>query len=412
MRICIVSQEYPPETARGGIGSQNWTKAHALAGLGHEVHVLSSSTGATDGIATREGDGVTVHRIEPPGVEFPVYEAPAYWVGYTWSVLAALQRLMKSLEFDVIDFAEYGAEGFAYQLDRTPWSFAPVAVQLHGPLSMFAERIGWPEAGSDFERVGTFMEELSIQRADALMACSANIADFTAERHGVARDSIDVVHCGVDSSAFTPPPPGFREAQPPTVLFVGNLAANKGLGTVLDAVLLLRSRWPDLRLRVLGKGEGSFLDDLRARAHSAGTDDALELLGFVQDRAALPDLYRSADVFASPAQHEVGVANVYIEAMACACPVVAAETGAAPEAVADGESGLLVRPGDVRGTAAALERILGDPELARRMGEGGRRRVDEYFSIDRYVERVLGTYERAIARSAAISGAPQAEVVA
>src|SRR2546430_15306822 len=119
---------------------------------------------------------------------------------------------MKSLEFDVIDFAEYGAEGFAYQLDRTPWSFAPVAIQLHGPLSMFAERIGWPEPGSDFERVGTFMEELSIQRADALMACSANIADFTADRHRVARRSIDGGHRGGDSSALPPPPPGLRAA--------------------------------------------------------------------------------------------------------------------------------------------------------------------------------------------------------
>lgn len=410
MRICIVSQEYPPETARGGIGSQNWTKARALADLGHEVHVLSSATGATDGLATRDDGGVTVHRIEPPGVEFPVYGAPAYWVGYTWSVLRALHRLMEPLDFDVLDFAEYGAEGFAYQLDRTPWSFVPVAVQLHGPLSMFSERIGWPEPGSELERVGTLMEELSIQRADGLMACSANIADFTAGRHGVARDSIDVVHCGVDSSAFTPPPDGFREGKPPTVLFVGNLAANKGLGTVLDAVLVLRAKWPELRLRVLGKGEGSFLEDLRDRARGAGAEDALELLGFLQDRSALPDLYRSAHVFASPAQHEVGVANVYIEAMASGCPVVAANTGAAPEAVSDGESGLLVTPGDVEGTAVALDRVLGDRELARRMGDAGRRRVDEYFSIDRYVERVLATYERAIAagsglRAAVLEGA-------
>ncbi|TML76232.1 MAG: glycosyltransferase family 4 protein [Actinobacteria bacterium] len=397
MRICLVSQEYPPETARGGIGSQNWTKARALARLGHEVHVLSSATGAAEGLVTRTDDGVSVHRIEPPGVEFPVYEAPAYWLGYTWSVLRGLHELMGSREFDVIDFAEYGAEGFAYQLDRTPWSFAPVVVQLHGPLSMFADRIGWPEPGSELERVGTFMEEVSIQRADALMACSANIADFTAPRHGVPRESIDVVHCGVDSDAFNPPPAGYREGLPPTVLFVGNLAENKGLGTVLDAVLSLRSKWPELQLRVLGKGEGSFLADLRERARSAGAEDALDLAGFVGDREELPGLYRSAHVFASPAQHEVGVANVYLEAMACGCPVLAAATGAAPEAITHDESGLLVAPGDVPATAAALDRILGDPALAARMGEAGRRRVDDYFSIDRYVERVLGTYERAIA---------------
>ena len=56
----------------------------------------------------KQAEGVTVHRIEPPGVEFPVYEAPAYWVGYTWSVLRGLQRLIGFVEFDVLDFAEYG----------------------------------------------------------------------------------------------------------------------------------------------------------------------------------------------------------------------------------------------------------------------------------------------------------------
>src|SRR5205823_8426475 len=185
----------------------------------------------------------------------------------------------------------------------------------------------------------------------------------------------------------TPPPDGFREGKPPTVLFVGNLAANKGLGTVLDAVLVLRAKWPELRLRVLGKGEGSFLEDLRDRARGAGAEDALELLGFLQDRSALPDLYRSAHVFASPAQHEVGVANVYIEAMASGCPVVAATTGGAPEAVEDGLSGLLVPPGDTAATAAALDRLLTDPALRRRLGERGRRRAEEYFAMDRYIGR-------------------------
>jgi phosphatidylinositol alpha-1,6-mannosyltransferase len=109
--------------------------------------------------------------------------------------------------------------------------------------------------------------------------------------------------------------------------------------------------------------------------------------------------YAEADVFCSAALHEVGVANVYLEAMASACPVVASDTGGAPEAVEHGETGLLVEPYDVEATAAALDRILSDPALGRRMGAAGRRRVDEYFAVDRYVERVLATYERAIARS-------------
>jgi glycosyltransferase involved in cell wall biosynthesis len=93
------------------------------------------------------------------------------------------------------------------------------------------------------------------------------------------------------------------------------------------------------------------------------------------------------------------VANVYIEAMASGCPVVASKTGGAPEAVADGESGLLVPPRDVDATATALDRIIGDSDLHRRMSTTARAEVERYFAVERYTDRVLVTYARAMERS-------------
>jgi glycosyltransferase involved in cell wall biosynthesis len=396
VRICLVSQEFPPDTARGGIGSQNWNKAHALAERGHDVHVLSAAARPGPDLVTEVIDGISVHRLQPPDAEVPVYEQPTFWVGYSWAVLRHLHTLATDKPFEVLDFAEYGAEGFAYQLDRGPWNWMPVVVQLHGPLAMFVERIGWPEAASEFATVGSFMEGLSIRRADALMACSENIADFTAECYGIDRGSIDAVHCGVDAGAFSPDPRDGPRPDGPVVLFAGNLADNKGLGTLVDAVLSLRPSYPGIRLRILGRGDDDLVASLLGRACDAGAEDALDFGGFVGDRRELPGEYRAADVFCSPAFHEVGVANVYIEAMACACPVVASTTGAAHEAVVDGSTGLLVPPGDSTATAAALDRILCDDALRRSMGAAGRRRVDDYFGMDRYIERVLAVYERAI----------------
>jgi len=340
--------------------------------------------------------------MQPPGQDcgsqFPVYTTTTYWLGYTWTALRHLHELMQSNAFDVVDFPEYGAEGFAYQLDRVPWNWAAVAVQLHGPLAMFARHIGWPDGDCDFYRVGAFMEGVSIKLADGLMACSANIADFTAEFYGVSRDSIDVVHCGVDAEAFRPEDePECRPAEP-VLLFVGNIAANKGVDTVFEAVMRLRSKYPGIRLRILGKCDDSLAEEFKSRARGEGAGANIELRGFV-DRAALPEIYRRADVFCSPAQHEVGVANVYIEAMACGCPVVACTTGAAPEAVMDGQTGILVPPRDVEALTAALERLFSDSSLRRRMGEAGRRRVEEYFAMDKYILRVLGVYEKTIERS-------------
>lgn len=401
MRICLVSQQYPPDTARGGLGTQTWNKATALARRGHTVHVISRATGAGPSRST-QGDGrVTVHRLHCPATApGETYEEAVYWMRYTWAVLRELQELMRTVELDVVNFPEWGAEGFAYLLDRPRGRRVPAVVHLHGPLAMFSEHLGWPERGSLLHRVGTTMEDLSIELADGLMASSAHIADFTAGRYGRERASIDVVHTGIDGEVFRPPARRTETGGRPTVLFVGNIAHNKGIETLFEAVLRLRVRYPDILLRIVGSGHEHLVGDLHRRAQLACAGANVEFCGFVP-RDRLPDVYGSAHVFASPAQYEFGVANVYIEAMACGCPVIASSAGGAPEAVVHDETGLLVPPNDIGAVVAALDRILSDAPLGRRMGDAARRRVEEYFTLDRYIVRVLGAYEKAIERATA-----------
>jgi glycosyltransferase involved in cell wall biosynthesis len=397
MNICLVAQEYPPETARGGIGTQSFNKARALVALGHNVHVLSCSrVSGSQRLRTQQADGVTVHRMQPPGEEpgrpIAVNEPAVYLLGYAWLVAEQLTALHAQERFDVVDFAEYGAEGFVFQLNRHPWEPLPTVVQLHGPLAMFAERIGWPDPKDPLYEVGVMAEGISIRLADALMACSANIADFTADHYSLKRDDINVVHCGVDAAAFRPP--AAREGRP-MVLFVGNIALNKGIGVVVDAVLRLRHRHPDILLCAAGVGDDDTRDELMSKVKAAGAERNVEFLDFV-GREGLARLYQEAHVFASPAEHEVGVANVYIEAMASACPVVACRTGGALEAIVDGESGFLVPPHDVDATARAIDKVLSDADLREDLGNAGRRRVEGYFAMEKYIGRVLASYERAI----------------
>src|SRR5262249_53360929 len=156
------------ETARGGIGTQTWNKAQTLTRLGHRVHVLSCAARPGPELRTDETDGVVVHRFQPPGFEVEVNDQATYLLGYSWSVFRHLRLLQQRESFDIVNFPEYGGEGYAYQLDRQPWNWTPVVVQLHGPLAMFTERIGWPDPDSNFWRVGTEMERVSIRFADGL----------------------------------------------------------------------------------------------------------------------------------------------------------------------------------------------------------------------------------------------------
>ena len=401
MRICLVSQAYPPETAAGGIGTQTWNKAHALTKLGHQVEVLSCAGRAMDRpLRTSTESGVTVHRLQFPreteDSAVVLYSQSAHVLGYSWSVLEGLDMLIKTRRFDLINFPEYCGEGFAFQVNRTIYNWSPVIVQLHAPLGMLADRMGWPDKSSQFYRTATFLEAESIRLADGWMASSANIADFGADSYGIPREEIHVVHCGVDCDVFRPLDERARRG--PTVLFVGNIAASKGIETVLDAVLRLRQSYPDILLQVAGKGDDLW-KRLASRAAAAGAQENLERIPFVKDRETIVKLFQRADVFASPADHENGVANVYVEAMACGCPVVASVTGGAPEAVAHEETGLLVPPRDPEATAHAIDRLLAGDGLHRRLSAESRKQALEYFSQDKYIERVLRAYQRTIVRS-------------
>src|ERR1043166_4107494 len=112
MRIVLVSQEYPPETAKGGIGSQTFLKAHGLTGFGHEVHVISRSPNGKR--TERDDNGVRVIRI--PGLEsrMAVHTEAMDWLSYSVEVAAAIAALNANKSVDLVEFPEWGAEGYAH----------------------------------------------------------------------------------------------------------------------------------------------------------------------------------------------------------------------------------------------------------------------------------------------------------
>jgi glycosyltransferase involved in cell wall biosynthesis len=395
VRICVVSQEYPPGYV-GGIGTQSQVKARGLASLGHEVDVLTAGDDLGPPLVARQDGPVRVHELRSPGGEFPVFRAETYWLGYTWAVLGAIRSLVEKRPFDVIDFPDYAAEGLAFQLDRQNDDPTAVVLHLHGSLSMFTEHIGWPEPGEPFHTVGTFMERLSIAAADRLLAASSSIAEFTAARAGISPERIDVVAGAVDTDVFAPAPAGPPASALTRLLFVGNIAANKGVQTVFEAFLRLAPRLPGLSLTVAGSGDDEIIEQMRGEAAQAGLTDRLELLGFVE-HSALPELYRTGDLLAAPSQYEGGLGMVYLEAMASGLPVIATSAGGAAEAVLDGETGILV-DGTADATVAAVGKLVSDLPLRTSMGNAGRLRAERRFSVESYAERVATAYERAIDR--------------
>jgi glycosyltransferase involved in cell wall biosynthesis len=206
----------------------------------------------------------------------------------------------------------------------------------------------------------------AIVRRARLVICPSHALAGEARRLG-ARE-VRVIPSGVEIPAELG-----AESDPPEVLYAGRLSAEKGILELVEAAR-------GMNLVVAGDGP------LRNRVPEAR--------GFVPHHELL-ELYGRAAVVACPSRRE-GFGVACAEAMAHGKPVVASAVGGLLDLVADGETGLLVRPGDVAGLRSALEMLMGDRELRRRLGAAGRRRAEEHLSWKRVTELTLTAYRDAI----------------
>src|SRR5437867_4647661 len=327
MRIGLVSMEYPPETGGGGIGTQTYLKAHGLSQRGHTVHVIT----ATDGRRRRvyRDAAVTVHRVVRAR-PFASYESSTDWLSYSLAVATELDRIDREVAFDILQFPEYGAEGFVYQSDRFAHRHARYVVQLHGPLAMFAEHLDWPDRTSAFYEVGSFMEGVVIRHSDLVLASSHNTAAFAAKHYDYPLEEIRVIHSAVDPTTFTAGRP-VEDGRHPRLLFVGTVNVHKGVDLIVDAVLDLRAEYPGISVRIIGKGDRQAAD-LRHKVAAEHADAHFDFIGYVP-REELPAHLAWCDIFVGPSTFEAGPGNVYLEAMACGRPVIACNSGGVPEVV-------------------------------------------------------------------------------
>jgi glycosyltransferase involved in cell wall biosynthesis len=236
-----------------------------------------------------------------------------------------------------------------------------------------------------------FAERTLARRVDAVVAITESLRRFTVERVGLPGDRVHVVHYGLDEL----PAAWGASAAPPEeriVLAVARLVEQKGIDVAVRALPRVRAAHPDVVLAVLGEGaERSRLEEL---AQELGVADALLLPGRVGDVAAW---LRQAELVVHPVRWE-GFGLALLEAMLAGKAVVASAVSSVPEIVADGDTGLLVRPDDPVALADALSALLGDDERRARLGEAGRLRARAEFSVERMASRTEAVYASALSR--------------
>jgi starch synthase len=240
-------------------------------------------------------------------------------------------------------------------------------------------------------QVSSFCERTAAEAADAIVAVSASMAEDVLRVYPrVEPSKVKVIYNGIDPAEYQPDPRtdvlerlGIDPARP-TVMWIGRVTAQKGIGHLLDMAELVH---PDAQLVFLAGAPDTpeIGAEMLARAAAlAAARDGVFWIESMLPRPEVVQLLSHASVFVCPSVYEpFGLIN--LEAMACGLPVVASAVGGIPEIIVEGVTGYLVPvPKGERGLAPALaervNEVLGDPARGRVMGEAGRERVERLFT--------------------------------
>lgn len=304
--------------------------------------------------AREQWNGVDV--LRPSFTTLPLVAGRINPASMAWSLGPVLDGLRESFPFDVIDAEFFYPDG-------------PPAVALgrrHGvPVSIKAR-------GSDIHLWGAMPASRAKivaagQAADGMLAVSGALRDDMVAL-GLPGERIRVHHTGVDQAMFRPQDRAAAKAalgvEGPLVVTIGNLIPLKGQALVIDAVASL----PGVTLLLAGRGPDH--DALAARIAAAGLGDRVKLLGALP-HAELPRLLAAADVMALPSERE-GLANVWVEALACGTPVVITDVGGAREVVDRPAAGRLVAR-TAEAIAEGIASVLADPPPQAEVAEAAKR---------------------------------------
>jgi len=248
---------------------------------------------------------------------------------------------------------------------------------------------GFVAHGTEAWEEPRFSRRFSARRARFAFAVSRHTGRALVQSTGVDPQVVrwlpNTLEPGFEDLPDTPAPSGPPEA--PEILTVSRLDSlekAKGVDHMLRAFARICDRRPALRYRIVGKGDDK--PRLQRLAESLGVSNRVRFEENLSDEE-LAAAYRRCALFALPSGQE-GFGIVFLEAMKFSRPCIGGNAGGTPEVIADGETGLLVPFGEQAPLERALERMLGDDELRRRMGEAGRRRLEQEFVFHRFQRRL------------------------
>ena len=398
MRVCLVSSSlHPvPVAGHGAVETQMMEHARGLAANGHDVRVITVGEG--EQITSDTAEGVRFHRL---GAAYENADHRGAWGLPRSQVQFGLRawRLIKTLNPHIVHcHSRYpcliGVSGRAGRW-RTIY---------HAHNWKLAERMDYPILSPRRAAtvLGAGVDRRIARRCDHVIGVSKFIKRRIVATAGIPADRVSVVTNVVDGELFRPEPPAPGRRG---ILFVGRIAAEKGVDTLIESMVRVASAVPEAQLSIVGPNHdgterGPYSNHCKRLVERLGLQERVRFAGAVPNRE-LPAMLRSSRLLVVPSIWGEPCGIVVLEGLACGVPVVASRVGGIPELIDEGRTGLLVSPADPNALGSSLVRALHDDELhesAARLGPAVVARRHAWNSIGARLESiydsVLGTAEK------------------
>jgi glycosyltransferase involved in cell wall biosynthesis len=388
MKICHISLEYPPETGWGGIGTYTYNISHALAELGHEVHVITQAVKLEHDYLDEK---VIVHRIRKRYLPIPLIRDPLTFFAHSYKIYRWFRK--SGFEFDVIEVPEWRAEGVINSLI----SNTPIITRLHTPLFMVNRLSCKQETPAD--KIVNFLERTQ----------TINSVGITSPTEALKREV--VAAWGVDASRITVIPNGINVKRIRSakikhdlqgldyLVYVGRLEPRKGVHVLAKALPGIFERFPNLKMVFVGNdmpyGKGT-MKELILSINSKCIHNII-FTGFVTEERKF-SLIKNSKFVVLPSLWE-NFPYTCLESMALAKAVIATKNCGFEEIIEDTQSGFLVKGGDYKALQNQIVSCLEAEDRIRSIESTAKRRVQDFdimkVSEDfvRYYETVLNAYK-------------------
>lgn len=391
MRIAVVNAFFPPRA--GGSAHLSEAVARHCAAAGHEVLVVTSSF--PDAPPQETVGGLRVVRL--PSLAPTTRMAFNYDIPFTASP-SNIRRVFRLLDDFAPDVVHQHGQFFDLTWISTLWArrrHVPVVLSVHTRLISPSRVHAAVMAAVDVTAVRT-----AVRAAKPwVVAVDGPVHTYVRSRYGIAEDHVIDIPVGVEVDRFDTADGAAVRARlgigdRPMILSLGHVIPLRDRLALVEAMPLILEAVPDLAVVVVGH---VYDDRFEQRARELGVEGSLIVTGAVP-KHEVPGFAAAADVEAHDLQ-DLGFGTASLEMLAAGVPVV---TTALPDnyptgRLVDGENVVLARSGDRAGIARAFVRLLDDPELRRRVGEGGRRLIEDRFSMPAVTAAHLDLYARAVA---------------